>query len=250
MILRETDDPVALVCGADSAFGAAVAETLSEHGARLALYDADGDAADRLDALSLSTDAVVVSPESVNGDANDGAATDAEAEATALVQATTARFDRLDVLVNLYTPPADAAPSDVLGYADTLLARCHAAGRTMATQDGPGSIVNHSIMPALVAGTPLDSPLMVLQESVRAATQSACVEYGRAKVRANCIATGLFDVPAVTDLVPESIQDTNAPLGRWGEPEDVASVVGFFALENDYMSGQRVVLDGGLTATT
>ena len=82
--------------------------------------------------------------------------------------------------------------------------------------------------------------------------RNIAVEYGRYNVRANCIAPGLIK----TDFARAMWEDpdrleystSHTPLGRIGEPDEVAGAAVFLASKaGAYMTGQAIVIDGGVT---
>lgn len=247
MILDHTDEPVVLIHGADSTLGAAAARELADRGARLALAAASGGDVDALvsDLTADGAEAHAVSAAS--------ARTNGTSPAQAVVDATVDAYDGLDALVNVCTPDPES-PEAHTQYGAQLLDRCRAAGHAMTTDATLGdadhtSIVNHCFMPSLFADTALDTPQLILQDTVHATTEAVCVEFGRQGVRANTILTGLFDVPELEDAIPDAVRNEEVPIQRWGEPEDFAKAVAYLTLENEYVTGQDIFLDGGLTAT-
>ncbi|MFL6689433.1 MAG: SDR family NAD(P)-dependent oxidoreductase, partial [Alphaproteobacteria bacterium] len=82
--------------------------------------------------------------------------------------------------------------------------------------------------------------------------RNIAVEYGRYNVRANCIAPGLIK----TDFARAMWEDpdrleystSNTPLGRIGEPDEIAGAAVFLASKaGAYVTGQAIVIDGGVT---
>ena len=72
-------------------------------------------------------------------------------------------------------------------------------------------------------------------------------ELARYGIRANAIAPGFIATEMTSSMKPEALEKMTAgiPLKRMGQPEDIANAVAFL-LENDYMSGRVVEVDGGL----
>ena len=82
--------------------------------------------------------------------------------------------------------------------------------------------------------------------------QSAAATYARYNIRLNCVAPGLTRTPLTASLTKNeaALRSSNAlhPLGRIGEPEQVASAIAWFlAPENDWVTGQVLGVDGGLS---
>ena len=89
--------------------------------------------------------------------------------------------------------------------------------------------------------------------AVRLLTKSTAIQYAAEGIRANSIHPGIIDTPMTeaTRADPELLQRwmTGTPLGRQGEPDDVAYGVLFLASdESSFMTGSELVIDGGWTA--
>jgi 3-oxoacyl-[acyl-carrier protein] reductase len=90
--------------------------------------------------------------------------------------------------------------------------------------------------------------MSTLKGAVTGVTRTLCRKFGRDGVRVNCVQTGLIDLPEAREFIGPELQAVKVPIGRWGRAEDVAKLVAFLALKNRYMTGQVVIIDGGLTA--
>ncbi|UCC90721.1 MAG: glucose 1-dehydrogenase [Dehalococcoidia bacterium] len=116
---------------------------------------------------------------------------------------------------------------------------------------GGGSIVNFASIAALEAyvGIPAYS---ASKGAVISLSRAAAIEYGPKNVRVNCVAPGHIATPMLLGAwSPEVLKRFTdiAPQGRLGEPEEVARVVLFLASdESSHITGQTVVIDGGVTA--
>lgn len=115
---------------------------------------------------------------------------------------------------------------------------------------GSGSVINFSS-----AGTVLvikDSAVYcAMKSAVIGLTRAAAVEYGPYGIRVNAIAPGMIATPASVELFDQetlAVRTKNVPLRRFGEPNEIASVVAFLAsAESSYMNGALVMSDGGVT---
>ena len=59
---------------------------------------------------------------------------------------------------------------------------------------------------------------------------------------------GLLDAPEIRALASERVLASTTPLQRWAEPVDVAKSIAFLVLDSGYLTGQMLIMDGGLTA--
>jgi 3(or 17)beta-hydroxysteroid dehydrogenase len=248
-------DKVAIVTGAASGIGRAVAARFAAEGATVVLADkntADGDEA----AASL-------------GKPHRFAALDvrSETEWDAVVADTVERFGRLDVLVN------GAGVGTPKSIEDTTLEEwrfvhavnsegvflgCRAAVRAMKVQKS-GSIINVSSVAGLI-GSPDLAAYCSSKGSVRLLTKSValhCAKRGYG-IRCNSVHPSFVDTPMVRALAgaardPDKAFEQlakSAPLGRLGTVEEVAYAVLYLASdESTFTTGTEMVIDGGMTAT-
>ena len=82
-------------------------------------------------------------------------------------------------------------------------------------------------------------------------TRAAALELGRVGIRVNCVSPGLIDAPGLARAWPEGVARWHAaaPLGRLGEPADVADAVLFLVSPAArWISGANLVVDGGVLA--
>jgi len=242
------DGRVALVTGASSGLGVAIAHALAEAGAdvvvgarraeRLAGTVTGIEATGRR-GLAVSTD--VSRPEDCN----------------AMVDAAMAEFGHVDILVNnagigTAVPATKETPEQFREVIDVNLNGCYwmaqACGRVMR----PGSsIVNISSVLALTtAGLP-QAAYAASKSGLLGLTRDLAQQWGARKgIRVNAIAPGFFPTEMTDEYRPgylESLQH-RVVLGRMGElPELAAAVVFLASPAAGYMTGATVVVDGGVT---
>lgn len=239
------DDRVALVTGAAGAFGRAITARLVAEGARVAATDiVGGTIAPAGDILPLQHDVT------------DPAAWDAA------VAAAIARFGRIDIVVNnaglaLIEGPQDPEHCTIAHWravntvnAEGVLLGCQAAMRAMKSTGG-GAIVNISSLAALNP-----SPKMVAYGASKAAvrhitrTVAAYCAQQNYNIRCNSIHPGWFPTAMVrASRTPEqlAVQERAIPMGRFGEPAEVAAAVAFLCSDDAaYMTGAKLVVDGGI----
>ena len=124
---------------------------------------------------------------------------------------------------------------------------CRAAARGMMKRRS-GSIVNVSSIVGL-RGNPGQTNYAAAKAGIVGFTKSLARELGTRGVRANVIAPG-YITTALTDVLPEEARAAmlaNTPLGRLGDPEDVARAVRFLCSdEASFITGEVLLVDGGL----
>jgi NAD(P)-dependent dehydrogenase (short-subunit alcohol dehydrogenase family) len=116
---------------------------------------------------------------------------------------------------------------------------------------GGGSIVNTSSISG-IRPSPGEGPYAAAKAAIAALTQSAALEYARHRIRVNAVAPGAIRSAMTTPLLAladwEQRWTDRTPLGRVGEPEDIADVVTFLCSDlARYITGQTIVVDGGMT---
>ena len=115
---------------------------------------------------------------------------------------------------------------------------------------GAGSIVNTASISG-VRPSPGEGPYAAAKAAVAALTQSAALEYGARGIRVNAVAPGAIRSAMTAPLLGladwEQRWTDRVPLGRVGDPEDIADVVVFLCCDlARYITGQVLVVDGGM----
>ena len=118
---------------------------------------------------------------------------------------------------------------------------------------GGGSIVNWSSIGGMNASTMPTSVYSAAKAGVISFTKSAAVEYGGRGIRANAICPGLIRTRLTRDIVDaaslKAAEHQGIPIGRVGEPEDIARCALFLASDDaSFITGTHVVVDGGALA--
>ncbi|MGY0019860.1 SDR family NAD(P)-dependent oxidoreductase [Streptomyces sp. cg35] len=235
---------VALITGGARGMGEAEARLLAARGARVVLGDVLHEEG-RAVAASLGADTARF----VALDVSDAAAWD-----TAVEEAVAA-FGRLDILVNnaaIYTtsPIVDEDPEQLerilrINLAGPFLG-IRAAAPVMRRTAGGGSIVNISSQ-AGMQGIWGHGAYGAAKWGLRGLTKTAALELGRDGIRVNSVHPGAIATPMIAHV--EGRAHPAAPLGRVGEPEEVARLVAFLAsAESSYLTGAELTVDGGASA--
>jgi len=247
---------VALVTGGAMGIGARVAERLAHAGACVAIADVDGEQANRTAERIRAAGGIARGFTCDVGRVADGRRT---------VEAVAESLGRLDVLVNNagifpLAPALDVTEATwdrVLSInlkGAFFLAQC--AAQQMIRQGDGGSIVNIASIDGLHP-----TGQLVHYDASKAGlimmTRSLAFELGGRRIRLNAVAPGAIATPGADAAMramagPSSPSELRAqfvrriPLGRMGEPEDVARAVLFLASPAaDYITGATLVVDGG-----
>ncbi len=242
----------AIVTGASRGIGRAIAELFATEGAGVVLTAR----------TAADLDVVVAAIKSAGGSAI-AVPSDITAEDTAgaLVDAAIGAYSGLDIIVNnaggnsFMSAVADLRPS---AWSKAMLFNLESGMRLIQAAlpslvaGGHGSIVNVSSVTALRAA-PLLGAYGAAKAALVSATQTLAVELGTQPVRANALVPGWI----ATDLTEfargdEGLQDAligRVPMARWGRPEEIAQAALFLASDmSSFMTGQTLVVDGGLAA--
>ncbi|MDX5297345.1 MAG: SDR family oxidoreductase [Gammaproteobacteria bacterium] len=247
-------DAVIAITGGGQGLGRAMGEYLAARGARLALIDLNPE---RLDEA-------VAACKAAGGDARAyrcNVANEAEVEQT--FAAIVADFGALDGLVNNAGILRDALmikakDGEIVSrmtlqqwqsVIDVNLTGVFLCGREAAThmirQGRPGCLIN--IASISRAGNMGQSNYSAAKAGVAAMTVTWARELARYNIRSMAIAPGFIATEMTGSMKPEALEKMTAgiPLKRMGTPDEIASTVAFI-LENDYVSGRVIEVDGGL----
>jgi NAD(P)-dependent dehydrogenase (short-subunit alcohol dehydrogenase family) len=246
-------DRIAVVTGAGRGIGLEIARALAEAGAAVVIaeiHEANGcQAARQLNEAGCRAEFYAL-------DVTDSDAVDRAADAIV------AKYGRVDVLVNCAGIADNIAALEYPNEEYHRLMRinldgvwfcCRAFGRHMRPR-GAGSIVNVGSMSGLIVNKPQpQTPYNISKAAVHMLTKSLACELASSGVRVNAVAPGYINTEMT--LRGRTNADWNAcwlemtPMGRCGEPPEVASVVLFLASDAaSYMTGSVVSVDGGYTA--
>lgn len=239
---------VALVTGASKGIGAAIAKALAAEGAQVVVNYASSQA---------GADAVVDAITTAGGRAIavQGDVSKAE-QAQALVDAAIKEFGHLDVLVNNSGVYAFGAIEDITEEHYRRMFDVNVLGVLFMTQaavnhlgDG-GSVIN--ISSAVTSLTPPTSSVYTgTKAAVDAITGVLAKELGPRKIRVNAILPGIVETEGThtagfvgSDFERDAVAQT--PLGRIGQPDDIAGVAVFLASdEARWLTGERLTASGG-----
>jgi len=240
---------VAVVTGASKGIGASIAEELAKDGASVIVnYASSAKAADE---VVVKIKAAGGKAKAVHADVNK------PAEARQLIAAAVSEFGTLDILVN-NAAVYDFLPLDKITEAHfDRMFNLNVKGLLFTTQaaaaaigERGGSIINIGSM-ASHATPPGSSVYAATKGAVDVITRALAVELGPRKVRVNAVLPGPVETEGTQAMAEwdqfKAMLVPQTPLGRVGQPRDIATVVSFLASEDaGWMTGQIVQAAGGL----
>jgi gluconate 5-dehydrogenase len=242
---------VVLVTGSTRGLGRAMAEGLAAAGAQVIVNGTD---AGRVDAAVREFIAA--------GYAAEGAAFDVTDEA-AVVRAFEGFDERglaVDILVNnagiqLRKPMVELSTAEWHKVLDANLTSAFVvgreAGRRMVAR-GRGKVINIGSLTSELARATI-APYTVAKGGIKMLTQAMAAEWAAHGVQANAIGPGYMLTDMNQALIDNPVFDAwvkgRTPAKRWGKPEELVGVAVFLASSaSDYVNGQIIYVDGGMTA--
>ena len=238
---------VALVTGGASGIGRATVDRLAEDGMTIVIADIQDEAGE----------AAAAAIRDVGGDAvyrhldvaDEGSWFD-------VVAATIRDQGRLDVLVNNAgigdTAPLEETPLDsyarVVAVTQTSVFLGMKAAAEALKASGSGAVINVSSIFGVVGGFGLSPAYTAAKGAVRNLTKNVALLWAQQGVRVNSVHPGFIETPILGDADRSMLRDAT-PMGRLGEPAEVAAAIAFLASPAaSFITGAELYVDGGYLA--
>ena len=244
---QSLQEKVVIVTGAAKGIGQAIAEQFGEQGATVIAVDVDAGGANT---VVEGINAGLGKALAVTCDVSD------EGQVNALFDQVVEAYGTVDVLVNnaaLISPMKHILEVDkawwdrIIGVNLTGAFLCSLRAAHIMARKGTGSIINMSSGGATKAHRAFVA-YDATKGGIEAMTRAMALDLGPYGVRVNTLVPGSIDTTGFDDE-ERKLRGVNIPLGRIGEPNDMAGAALFLASDDaKYITGQKIVVDGGMLA--
>jgi 3-oxoacyl-[acyl-carrier protein] reductase len=241
-------DRVAIVTGGGQGIGKGIASIFAEAGAYVVISDRMAEAVQATAQELCDRGGNVLATVT---DVRDSG------QVTEMVKTTEKAFGRIDILVNNAAGNFKASFLDLSenGWEAVIRATlksvflCSSAAAKIMVGQKSGNIINISSMDAF-RGSAGAAAYGASKAGVVSLTKTLALELAPYNIRVNSIAPGHIDTPGTSQWRPPEVEEQlkgSIPLGRLGQPEDIATVALFLASDaSAYMTGETILVDGGL----
>lgn len=250
--MGQFDGKVAIVTGADSGIGRAIALQLAADGATVVVNYAHNQekAQEVLQSIQQKQGKAIVMQADVSQ----------YQQAMGLIAQTVEHFNRLDIMVNnagmeIHSPFLDVTEEDFDRVVDVDLKGAffcaQAAAREMIKRKTPGRIINISSVHEDIP-MPKNVPYCCAKGGMRMLARTICLELAPNNITVNNIAPGAVHTPIDADVEadPEKMKALldEIPLHRMAQPEEIAKLAAYLASDAAaYITGSTYIIDGGLS---
>jgi 2-deoxy-D-gluconate 3-dehydrogenase len=242
------DERIALVTGASTGLGAAIAIALAEAGAHVSCHGNTRSPAATCDRITSGGGVA----HAITGDLSK------PETAKDLITQTLDRFGRIDILINnagtiRRAPAVDYSDDDWTTVIEVNLSSVFRlsklSGKQMIDNGRGGKIVNIASLLSFQGGITVPA-YAASKGGVAQLTKALANEWAKHRINVNAIAPGYMRTTNTAALQADETRNRQIleriPAGRWGEPEDVAGAAVFLSSSaSDYVNGHVLVVDGG-----
>jgi 2-deoxy-D-gluconate 3-dehydrogenase len=239
---------IALVTGASTGLGAAIAIAVAEAGAHVACHGNSRSPQATCDRIKNAGGVA----HAISGDLSQ------PETPRRLVDQTLERFGRIDILINnagtiRRAPAADYSDEDWTAVIEVNLSSVFRlsklAGKQMIERGEGGKIVNIASLLSFQGGITVPA-YAASKGGVAQLTKALANEWAKHRINVNAIAPGYMRTANTAALQADETRNRQIleriPAGRWGEPEDLAGAAVFLSSQaSDYINGHVLVVDGG-----
>ncbi|MGQ9473182.1 MAG: SDR family NAD(P)-dependent oxidoreductase [Candidatus Caldatribacteriaceae bacterium] len=240
-------DKVVIVTGGGQGLGEAFAKGCAREGAKVIIIDVNEETGKKVE-RGIGENAMFI-PTDVSS----------RAQVDAMVGEVMKRFGRIDVLINNAGIHSGGKFWEETAETWQRIFEVNVMGVVFPSQavvpimmkQGKGKIINVSSKAAVV-GEPLHAAYSASKGAVLSLTRAMAAELGQYGIRVNALCPGTTLTPlgksAIADPELRKALESGIPLGRLGEPKDhIGSAVYLASDESDWMTGQMIIVDGGLS---
>jgi 3-oxoacyl-[acyl-carrier protein] reductase len=249
MYQMKLENKVAIVTGSGQGIGKGIVSELAKEGAKVVVSDINQENIDKtVNEINSFGEAIGVKADVSNSE-----------EVSQLVNVTVKKFGRVDILVNnagiypfkLLTEMEEEDWDKVLNVNLKGVFNCTKAVLPEMSKQKSGNIVNIASIAGAVIGYPNLVHYSASKGGVLGFTRSAAIDLAQYKIRVNAIAPGGVETPGTEGTMDNETSKQfiqMIPLKRMGQPIDIAKAVVFLASDDSsYITGQMIIVDGGLT---
>jgi len=246
----DLQERVSLIIGGANGIGGAGTVALAERGSKVAIADLDEKTGRQLvnTLSSAGCDAIFIHTDVLDDGSVENAITEAEKE-----------FGKLDVIVNSAGAVARDGDAIFERNVDMMLTgvwRGAKFGLPALRRAGGGSIINVSSICGITGSNVAPMGYVPGKHGVVGLTKDLALRCASENIRVNAVCPGQIETQMNAANRPTEqashdyiTQTMRVPMGRWGRPEEIGSVIAFLASEDSsFITGQAIVVDGGQTA--
>lgn len=245
------ENKVAVVSGAGSGIGRAIAITYAKEGAKVAVADINGEHAEETVKIIKDNggDAFAITADSSKASEN-----------KSIIEKVVAQYGRLDIACNNAGMGGPAKPTGeyepeewdrvIALNLNGVFYACRYELEQME-KNGGGSIINIASIHGQVAA-PNSPAYTASKHAVVGLTKNIAAEYAQKNIRCNAVGPGYIETPLLSANLDQQAQDAIAaksPINRLGTAQEIADLVVFFSSDkSSFTTGSYIISDGGYTA--